>query len=164
MVTKFPTIWYNPSMNKACCFSFSGNLFYRASSACVISSPGSIQKALPSGQSMIISKFPGQLWFPIWAHWLLTLCFIIKGTFSICREIPSNLLPFPIKHWWRRCCMKSLVFHLGKQTLALIWCLTEWYPSYVETSWLPTVLTLEIAHGLNMSTCTQSQCIDRLIS
>ena len=53
-------------MHRAYCFSFAGSLLCGGvSSACITSSSGDIPKSLPSGQSMITSRIPGQWGFPI---------------------------------------------------------------------------------------------------
>ena len=69
----FPTMRQDPSVNRAYCLSFSGSSLYSgASSAHVTSSSGDIPKSLPSGQSVITSRIPGRLGFPIRLHCVIS--------------------------------------------------------------------------------------------
>ena len=65
-------------MNRAHCFSFAVNLLHGgASSAHVASFSGDIPKSLPSGQSMLTSRIPGRLEFPMWARWVISVTHLL---------------------------------------------------------------------------------------
>jgi len=89
----FRTMWQDPSVNRAYCFLSSGSWLYSGdSSARVTSSSGDAPKSLPSGQSMITSRIPGRLRFPIWARCVVSathllhvasVAWCVEGTLSL---------------------------------------------------------------------------------
>lgn len=116
----FPTKQQGPSANKAYYCSFSGNLLHSVtSSAHNTCFSCDIPKSLSSGQSMITSKNPGQLGFPIQAHCVITATHFLHIVFvAWCVEdiLPLNIQPNTGNRGGRRSCASVPITSKVNQT------------------------------------------------